>query len=303
MLGWAVMAEVPLVIVDVQRGGPATGLPTKTEQSDLNIALYGSHGDAPRIVLAPSSVEDCFYTAIEAVKLAREYSCPVIILSDQALSSRVETWDMPDLEKLAQDISPSFKAQGPDFKPYRDNPEGIARHAAPGTPMADGKYPIDSGLEHDDFGHPAGHPDAHTKMVAKRRRKIQLLATRLPKAAVYGEAKGEVLLVGWGSTCGPIYEAVNRAGAAGQSISALNLRYLMPLQPGIEEILKKFKHVFVVEVNDEGLYGHSQLATLLRSQFCLAGIGSISKTEGLSFKVREILGRLKDKLHEDKPSA
>src|SRR6266853_1598173 len=128
-LGWAVMAEMPIVIVDVQRGGPSTGLPTSVEQSDLNIACFGSHGDSPRIVLAPATVEDCFYTAMEAVKLARDYSCPVIILSDQALSTRVETWEMPDFEKICQDIAPQLELRGPNYKPYENTPDGIARHA------------------------------------------------------------------------------------------------------------------------------------------------------------------------------
>src|SRR5207249_6069162 len=124
-LGWAVMAEMPLIIVDVQRGGPSTGLPTSVEQSDLNIACYGSHGDAPRIVLAPSSVEDCFYLTMEAVKLAREYSCPVILLSDQALATRVEVWEMPDFAKICQDISPKLEPRGPSFKPYENSADGI----------------------------------------------------------------------------------------------------------------------------------------------------------------------------------
>ncbi|NQU10275.1 2-oxoacid:acceptor oxidoreductase family protein, partial [bacterium] len=172
-IGWAVMAEIPLVIVDVQRGGPATGLPTNVEQSDLNIARYGSHGDCPRIVIAPCSVEDCFYTAIEAVNLARQYSCPVLLLSDQALATRVEAWQKPDFAQCVQDITPSFEERGPSCKPYEDTPEGVARHAPPGTRITDGKYPIVTGLEHDEFGHPANRPANHAMMVAKRRRKLK----------------------------------------------------------------------------------------------------------------------------------
>ena len=125
--GWAVMAEMPVLIIDVQRGGPATGLPTMVEQSDLNLACTGTHGDAPRIVLAPASVEDCFYTAIEGWKLARQYSCPVIILSDQALATRVEAWEMPDLPALIRDLTPEFAPVGPDFKPYRITEDGRPR--------------------------------------------------------------------------------------------------------------------------------------------------------------------------------
>lgn len=297
-IGWAVMAEMPLVIVDVQRGGPSTGLPTNVEQSDLNIACYGSHGDAPRIVIAPASVEDCFYTAMEAVKLAREYSCPVMLVTDQALATRFETWDMPDFATIVQDILPKFAPRGPNYKPYENSADGIAKHAPPGTPMQDGKYPIVTGLEHDEAGHPASRPANHVMMVAKRRRKLQVLASKLPKPTVFGPPEGKVLLVGWGSTQGPIREAVEKARAAGESVSALNLRYIQPLQPGIKEILDGFSHVFVVEINDEGLYGFGQLATLLRGRFADPKIRGINKTDGLPYKVREILNAVQEKLKE-----
>ena len=301
-LGWAVMAEMPLVIIDVQRGGPSTGLPTNVEQSDLNIACFGGHGDSPRIVLAPGSVEDCFYTTIEAAKLAREYSCPVIVLSDQALATRFETWEMPDLAKLTQDLTPDFSPRGPSYKPYENAADGIAHHAPPGTPMVDGKYPVVTGLEHDEAGHPASRPANHVMMMAKRRRKLQVLASRLPKAETYGAPEGNVLLVGWGSSQGPIREAVDKARAAGESVSALNIRYIQPLQPGIGEILEGFNHIFVVELNDEGLYGFGQLAGVLRARFCNDKIQGINKTDGLPFKVREILNGMKEKLkHSPEP--
>ena len=295
-IGWAVMAEMPLVIVDVQRGGPATGLPTMVEQSDLNISRYGSHGDSPRIVIAPCSVEDCFYATIEAVNLAREYSCPVILLSDQAIGTRVEAWEMPDLAKCVQDITPKFEDKPAGFKPYENSADGVAHHAPPGTKMLDNKYPIVTGLEHDEFGHPATRPANHSMMVAKRRRKLKVLESRLPKAELHGPAEGEVLLVGWGSTRGPIQEAVDRARAAGQAVSALHLRFVMPLQPGIKEVMKGFKHVMVVEMNDEGMYGYGQLAGILRASFCDPKITGINKTDGLPFKVREILAMMNQKL-------
>jgi len=295
-LGWAIMAEIPMIIVDVQRGGPSTGLPTNVEQGDLNIACYGSHGDAPRIVIAPSSVEDCFYATIEAVKLTREYSCPVILLTDQAMATRVEAWEMPDFKNLVQNISPVFEPCGPEYKPYENTSDGIAHHAPPGTPMVDGKYPIVTGLEHDETGHPAARPANHAMMIAKRRRKLQVLSSRLPKASVFGPPEGNVLLIGWGSTQGPIREAVEQARADGQSVSAMHMRYLMPFQPGIREIIDGFNHVFVVEINDEGLYGYGQLAATLRARFADEKIRSICKTDGLPFKVREILAQLKEKL-------
>lgn len=295
-IGWAVMAEMPLVIVDVQRGGPATGLPTNVEQSDLNIARYGSHGDAPRIVIAPCSVEDCFHTTVEAVKLAREYSCPVIVLSDQALATRVEAWPMPDLKTCMQDITPRFEPQGPQFKPYANTPDGIAHHAPPGTPMVDGKYPIVTGLEHDEFGHPATRPANHAMMVAKRRRKLKHLQGRLPRPDLYGPPEGDVLLIGWGSTRGPLHEVVDRACETGLTVAAIHLRYLMPLQPGTDTAMQNYEHVFVVELNDEGMYGYGQLAGILRASFCDPRIRGINKTDGLPFKVREILDMIHGKI-------
>ena len=292
-LGWGVMAEIPLVICDIQRGGPSTGMPTSVEQSDLNIAVFGGHGDSPRVVLAPANVEDCFYLAIEAVNIARKYSVPVVILSDQAIATRIEAFAEPDLKTICQDISPDLTPV-PDHKPYDlDAPENVARHVAPGTRIISGKYPIVTGLEHDEFGHPSGSPKVHTQMAAKRRKKLQSLAANLPTPAVYGPPEGNVLLVGWGSTQGPIKEAVDRARAAGDSVSSVHLQYINPLPPGIENIFSGFNHVFVVEMNDEGLYGYGQLGGLLRARFCDPKIRGLNKTDGLTWKVREILERAK----------
>src|SRR5437899_4685128 len=155
-LGWAVMAEIPLVICDIQRGGPSTGMPTNVEQSDLNIACFGGHGDSPRVVVAPASVEDCFDTAIEAVNIARKYSVPVVILSDQAIATRIEAFPEPDLAKVCQDISPDLTPV-PDHKPYDlSAPDGVAPRVVPGTRILSGRYPIATGLEHDEYGHPSG---------------------------------------------------------------------------------------------------------------------------------------------------
>src|SRR5881392_1832194 len=152
-IGWGVMAEIPLVIVDVQRGGPSTGMPTSVEQSDLNIAVYGGHGDSPRVVVAPTSVEDAFYTAIEAVNIARKYNVPVVILTDQAIATRIEAFEEPNLEKVCQDISPDL-APVADHKPYDlSAPDSVVPRVAPGTRILSGKYPIATGLEHDEMGH------------------------------------------------------------------------------------------------------------------------------------------------------
>lgn len=290
-LGWAVMAEMPLIICDIQRGGPSTGMPTSVEQSDLNIAVFGGHGDSPRVVLAPANVQDCFYTAIEAVNIARKYSIPVLILSDQAIATRIEAFEEPDLATICQDISPDLSPVL-DFKPYDLNaPDGVTRHAAPGTRIMSGKYPVVTGLEHDEMGHPTSSPKLHMQMAAKRRKKLQSLAASLPTPQVYGPPEGNVLLVGWGSTQGPIREAVDRARAAGDSVSSIQIKHINPLPPGLENIFAGFNHVFVVEMNDEGLYGYGQLAGLLRARYCDPKIRGINKTDGLTFKVREILDR------------
>jgi 2-oxoglutarate/2-oxoacid ferredoxin oxidoreductase subunit alpha len=297
-LGWAVMAEMPLVVCNIQRGGPSTGMPTNVEQSDLNLAVFGGHGDCPRVVLAPANVEDCFFTAIEAVNIARKYSVPVIILSDQAIATRIEAFEEPNLEKVCQDISPDLSPV-PDHKPYDLSiTEGVTHHLPPGTRIMSGKYPIVTGLEHDELGHPTGSPKLHMLMTAKRRKKLQTLAASLPIPQVYGPPEGNVLLVGWGSTQGPLKEAVDRARAAGDSVSSINIRHISPLPPGLENIFAGFNHVFVVEMNDEGLYGYGQLAGLLRARFCDPKIRGINKTDGLTWKVKDILQRAKTNVSE-----
>lgn len=286
-LSYATMAELPLVVINVQRGGPSTGLPTSVEQSDLMQGIYGSHGDSPRIVLAPQNVKDCFYIAVEACQLAKEYSCPVIILSDQALATRIEAFTEPDLSEIVVEPELDQEERSEDFKPYPL--DSRTRHAPPGTVMAGGKYPVVTGLEHDEWGHPSGNPEMHAKMNAKRRDKLKDLGNKLPLPDTYGADSGDVLLVGWGSTWGPVREAVNRAQEKGQSIGAIHLRYLNPLPNGFETIFEKYKNVIVVEMNDEGLYGNGQLATLLRARYCDPKIRSLCKTDGLTYKVREIL--------------
>ena len=161
-LGYASMAELPLLVINVQRGGPSTGLPTSVEQSDLLQAIYGSHGDSPRIVVAPKDVEDCFYIVLEAAQFARRCSCPVIILSDQALATRIEAFPEPNLEEHWIEPELDLGSRPEDFKPYRI--DGVTRHAPPGTPMPEGTFPKVTGLEHDEWGHPSSSPEVHQKI-------------------------------------------------------------------------------------------------------------------------------------------
>jgi 2-oxoglutarate/2-oxoacid ferredoxin oxidoreductase subunit alpha len=295
--GWAAMAEVPLVIIDVQRGGPSTGLPTNVEQSDLNIACFGSHGDAPRVVLAPADVEDCFYTAIEAVNIARKYSVPVFVLSDQSIATRIEAFAEPNLEKVCQDISPDLSPVA-DYKPYDSlPPDGAVPRVVPGTRILSGRYPIATGLEHDEWGHPSASPKIHAQMTARRRKKLQGLAASLPVPKIYGRSEGNVLLVGWGSTQGPIREAVDRSRTSGESFSSIHIRCLNPLPPGLEDIFSGFHHVLVVEMNDEGLYGYGgQLASILRARFCNPRIRGLNKSDGLTWKVKDIFSAVSARL-------
>ena len=284
-IGWASMAEMPLVIINVQRGGPSTGLPTNVEQSDLHQAIYGGHGDSPRVVLAAKTVEDCFYTAIEAAQIARKYSTPVFILSDTSLATRIEAFDEPELPKLMIDPKPDLSPRD-TFKPYPI--DAITQHIAPGTPIRDGKYPLMSGLEHDEMGHPTGSPKLHMAMTAKRRNKLRKLAEELPVPEIFGDQEG-TLLVGWGSTYGPIHDAVKLGREHGEKIGAIHFRHLHPLPNGIEKILAKFKRVVVVEMNDQGVYGFGQFALILRARYCEPKIESVTKTDGLTFRVKEIL--------------
>src|SRR6202162_4665325 len=285
-IGWASMAEIPLIICNIQRGGPSTGLPTNVEQSDLHQAIYGGHGDSPRVVLAASTVEDCFYIAIEAGRIARKYTTPVFILSDTSLATRIEAFDEPDLPKLMVDPKPDMTPRA-THKPYPL--DQITQHILPGTRILDGKYPLMSGLEHDEMGHPTGSPKLHMAMTAKRRNKLRKLAEEIPVPEVYGDPNGDTLLVGWGSTYGPIHDAVKLGQENGEKIGALHLRHLHPLPNGLEKIFKNFKRIVTVEMNDQGIYGFGQLATILRARYCEPKIESFTKTDGLTFRVKEIL--------------
>ncbi|HEX2746655.1 MAG TPA: 2-oxoacid:acceptor oxidoreductase subunit alpha, partial [Verrucomicrobiales bacterium] len=225
--------------------------------------------------------------AIEAVRIAKKYSTPVIILSDQALSSRIEAFSEPNLDEWMTDPVLDQTPRDESWKPFPI--DGEVNHAPPGTKMLGGKYPVMSGLEHDEWGHPTGSPKLHTQMTARRREKLKRLAAELPLPEVHGDTEGEILLIGWGSSYGPIKEAADRLRGQGRKVGCLVMRHVHPMPNGLEKIFAGYQHVVVAEINDQGLYGYGQLATLLRSRFCDPKIQSVTKTDGLSFQVREII--------------
>src|SRR5437667_12440110 len=185
------------------------------------------------------------------------------------------------------DPKPDLTPREGGFKPY--DLERITQHIPPGARILDGKYPLLAGLEHDEMGHPTGSPKLHMAMTAKRRNKLRKLAEEIPAPEIYGDQEGDTLLVGWGSTYGPIHDAVKMARDNGEKVGALHLRHLHPLPNGLEKIFDKFKRIVTVEMNDQGVYGHGQLATILRARYCEPKITSFTKTDGLTFRVKEIL--------------
>jgi 2-oxoglutarate ferredoxin oxidoreductase subunit alpha len=272
-IGLAIMTETPLVVVDVQRGGPSTGLPTKVEQSDLLSALYGQHGDAPRIVIAPATIEECFHTMITARRLAEAFRTVVYVLTDANLATGVQPFPrpVPDPRWVAPplDLSPV----APGTIPYGwDERTGLSTRIIPGRPG--GMFTL-TGLAHTERSKVAYSSGVHQKSMAMRSRKLAVLSDMLEPPPVNGDAEGELLVVGWGSTKGAIDEAVERARAEGVSVSSTHVTFLSPLQPGLKEIFGRFRKVMTVEINysdepgDPYITGenrrYGQLAWLLRA--------------------------------------
>ncbi|MHB1097680.1 MAG: 2-oxoacid:acceptor oxidoreductase subunit alpha [Gemmatimonadaceae bacterium] len=246
-LGLAIMTETPLVLVNVQRGGPSTGLPTKVEQSDLLASLFGQTGDAPHIVMAPATIEECFHIMITARRLAETFRTLVMVLTDANLATGVSPYPKPTLDEKWQaaplDLAPVKDGQ----KAYDWNKDtGLSERIIPGRPG--GMFTL-TGLSHDDRSKVAYSSDIHQHSSAMRSRKIAVLQSLLTPPAVYGDEKGDLLVVGWGSTKGAIEEAVDRARKEGLKVSSLHLRFLSPLEPGLKDIFKKFKKVLAVEIN------------------------------------------------------
>jgi 2-oxoglutarate ferredoxin oxidoreductase subunit alpha len=275
----AVMLELPLVVIDVQRGGPSTGLPTKTEQSDLLQALYGRNGETPLCILAASTPADCFFAAYEAARIAVKFMTPVVCLTDGYLGNGAEPWLIPRVEDL-KPIPVSFAKDPATFQPYSRDPKTLARPwAIPGTPGLEHRI---GGLEKQHItGNISYDPDNHDFMVKLRAEKIDRIADDVPEQTIDGEPEGDMLVVGWGSTYGSIKSAVNSLRAKGIKVSYVHLRYINPFPKNLGEILYRFKKILVPEINN------GQLVKLLRQKYLVPALG-FNMIKGLPLRSEEI---------------
>ena len=286
-IGLAVMLELPLVIIDVQRAGPATGMPTKTEQADLLQALFGRPSESPCLVVAPASPGDCFTMAIEAVRLAIRCMCPVLYLSDGSIANGAEPWLVPDIdaiEAIPVEHPTETNNPGGPYLPYQRDDETLARPwAIPGTPGLEHRI---GGLEKEEgTGNVSYEPENHDLMVRIRAEKIQRAQSTIPPLDVHGDDHGEVLLLGWGGTLGAIVTATDRLREAGHSVSCAHLRYLNPLPGNLAEVISNFSTIIVPELNS----GH--LRMLLRANHLVDAVG-INAVRGRSFPVEELVQRV-----------
>ncbi len=287
-LGLAIGTELPLVLVNVQRAGPSTGMPTKTEQSDLYQAVYGRNADAPLPVVAASTPADCFETAIEAVRLAVTYMTPVIMLTDGFLANAAEPWLVPDINALPK-FPVKFRTDPEGFHPFLRDPETLARvWAVPGTPGLEHRI---GGIERAyDSGHISYDPENHQKMTDTRAAKVAGIANDIPLQQVaFGKPRGKLAVVGWGSTFGPIQQGVKQAIAEGLEVAHIHLRHMNPFPRNLGELLKGYEQVLVPEMN------HGQLVTMLRSTFLVDAQG-LNKVNGKPFKSSEILDAIRARL-------
>ena len=282
----AVQTELPLVIVNVQRAGPSTGMPTKVEQADLYLALYGRHGEAPMPVVSANSPSDAFDAAIEACRIAVKYMTPVILMSDGYIANSSEPWSLPQAKDLP--TFPVTMATGPnaegDFLPYLRDVATLARPwAVPGTPGLEHRI---GGLEHENgTGNVSYNPHNHELMTELREEKLERIAQDIPHAQVHGPADARLLVVGWGSTFGAIRAGVNNAAAGGHVAAHVHIRHLSPLPPNLGDILRRYDKVLVPELN------RGQFARVLRGEYLVPTI-SLNKVQGLPFKASEVSAKI-----------
>jgi 2-oxoglutarate ferredoxin oxidoreductase subunit alpha len=286
-IGLGIMTELPLVILNVQRGGPSTGLPTKTEQSDLNQAIFGRNGDAPIPVLAAKSPGDTFYCAIEAVKIATRYMVPVMLLSDGYIANGSEPWPLPNLATLPR-FDVVHRTDPNNYFVYERDPKTLARAwVIPGTPGLEHRI---GGIEKDALtGNISYAPDNHEKQTKVRAEKVARVAQEIGELDLAGAESGDVLVIGWGGTYGALRQAQQALANAGKKVSHAHLRWLSPLEPGLAKVIKNFKHVLVAELN----MGH--LRHMLRAQFLVDAQG-LNKIQGQPFMVREVTAAIENLL-------
>ncbi len=279
-IGLGVMTELPLVIVNVQRGGPSTGLPTKTEQSDLNQALYGRNGESPIPVVACKSPGDCFYAAIEAMRIAIRYMVPVMLLSDGYIANGSEPWLLPNVADLPP-IPVEHRTDPVGYHVYQRDPETLARAwVVPGTPGMEHRI---GGIEKDALtGNISYEPGNHERQTHVRADKVARVAQDIAPLDLRGEATGDVLVIGWGGTFGSLRQAVDELRSQGRRVTHAHLRWLSPIEPGLAKIIRNFKHVLVAELN------MGQLRAVIRATYLVDAAG-LNKIQGQPFKVREVV--------------
>jgi len=284
-IGLAVITELPLVIVNVQRGGPSTGLPTKTEQSDLLQSLWGRNGETPIPVIAAATPSDCFNMAIEAMRIAVKYMTPVILLTDGYIANGSEPWKIPDPKDLPE-IKVEYATDPETYNPYNRNDLQVRPWAKPGTPGLEHKV---GGLEKSNiYGAVSYDPENHQFMTRIRAQKIANIVQEVPEIVVDGDEQGDLLVLGWGGTYGAIRTAVTRSREEGLKVSQVHLKYLNPLPKNLGDILRNFKHVLIPELN------MGQMARYLKSEYCVTNLQSLKKVKGLPFKAITIQAKISE---------
>jgi 2-oxoglutarate ferredoxin oxidoreductase subunit alpha len=289
-IGLAVMTELPVVIANIQRSGPSTGMPTKTEQSDLLQAMFGRNGESPVAIVAPATPSECFKMAIEAFRIATKYMTPCIFLSDGYLGSGSEPWRIPALADLPK-IDVKYATDPKTFKPYLRDPETLARPwAVPGTPDLEHRI---GGLEKSDVeGNVSYDAENHWRMVQYRAEKVARIARDIPDVEVMGDQEGELLVLGWGSTYGSIVTAVQRGRAAGYSVSCAHLRYLNPFPENLGDVLSRYRKVLIPELN------LGQLRMLIRARYLVDAVG-LNRVTGRPFKIGEIEAKIRELVSQE----